>query len=233
MGLNFSQGAAFGNAVDKARARAREWEENAHEWEQHANGLEKQLNKVLSEKAKLQRIANKYHDIEGLLYELEGDPTVYSMNVIHGLKARALKHKSIEQHWGISRIREENLKLIAEAEYDYHVLADPVYRLSNAAEELIRIAKNNPSSIRPDEILSIASKLTQTSGIRKDEHREEFIKERIDQLKASVRYEHPLDFVPIIDSIPLSNLEETKEQDYDHWKAIQNEEHASKFLINK
>jgi len=226
MGLNFGQSSSFGNAVDKAA-------DSAWAWKRRSDRFEKKLNEVLSEKAKLQRIANKYHAIEGLLLSIETKPSVKSVATIHALKARTLKHRSIEQHWSISKIKDENLRLIAEAEYDYHLLADPVYRLSTSAGLISDFIGDQDLNRHRNEIEQIVSKLTQTSGIRKDEHREEFIKERIDQLKASVRYEHPLDFVPIIDSIPLSNLEETKEQDYDHWKAIQNEEHASKFLINK
>jgi len=232
MGLNFSQSLRFGNAVDKARARAREWEQNANEWEEYSNDLKRQIDKLSAQNIQLKKISDKYQDIEGFLATIEVNPSVEAVDVIHGLKAKTLKHKSIEQHWNISKIKEENLKLIAEAEYDYHVLADPSYRLSNAANALLKIAENADTDIQSDKIKAFVMKMIQTGKIRDDDHREKFIKERFEQLKDSVKYESPLDFVPIIDSIPISNLEETKEQDYDNWKVIEDNNDVLRFLIN-
>jgi len=139
---------------------------------------------------------------------------------IHALKASALQKRADEEYWTIAQKREANLRLAAEAEYDYRLKNDPSYRLNVAAESLMKAAQYSENG---DMIRKIVMQMYATGKVRKPEEREKMIAERIAEMKASARYETPKSVLPVPSSIPPMKLEwqENSREEYETDSQIQ------------
>ncbi|MDQ6968217.1 MAG: hypothetical protein Q9M14_05995, partial [Mariprofundaceae bacterium] len=109
-----------------------------------------------------------------------------------------------EESWTISKRRVENLKLAAEAEYDYRLKNDPSYRLNKAADALMAIAKYSESG---DQIRKVVSQMYATGKIRKVEQKTTMIRERVEDMLKTVKYDDDWDTVPNPKSISPAKLE--------------------------
>jgi len=127
-----------------------------------------------------------------------------ALGTIHVLKAKALQKQADEQFWKIAKKRETNLRLAAEAEYDYRLKNDPSYRLNVAAESLLKAAEYSENG---DMIRKIVGQMYATGKVRKIEEKDRMIAERIAEMKASARYETPKSVLPVPESIPPMRLE--------------------------
>jgi len=127
-----------------------------------------------------------------------------ALGTIHVLKAKALQKKADNEYWTIAKKREANLKLAAEAEYDYRLKNDPSYRLNVAAESLLKAAEYSENG---DMIRKVVGQMYATGKVRKVEEKDRMIAERIEEMRASARYETPKSVLPIPESIPPMHLE--------------------------
>jgi len=94
--------------------------------------------------------------------------------------------------------------LAAEAEYDYRLKNDPSYRLTVAADSLMKAATYSENG---DMIRKIVGQMYATGKIKKQEEREKMIEKRIEEMLASARYETPKSVVPVPESVPPMKLE--------------------------
>ena len=212
----------FGNGtkIDEAYDVARSWKARAED-------LERKYKKLSDKHIKL---SNEYAEINGLVGVLNRDASVEAIASIHILKKKQLQFKADEEFWGKEQRREANIKLMAEAEYDYHVLADPSYRLNSASKALYKIAENS-GDMEAEKIKAIARKMTNTGGIREDAHRADFLAKRIQELRDNVRYVNDWGVEPIYDSIPPCNLHDEVREMNDGWKVVKNDDEFKYMLI--
>jgi len=164
-------------------------------------------------KSAFDALSQRNEELENLVAKLANNgPVAKALPAILALKASALQKQADEQFWKIAKKREANLRLAAEAEYDYRLINDPCYRLNVAAESLLKAAEYSENG---DMIRKIVGQMFATGKIRKIENREEMIEKRIEEMKASARYETPKSVLPIPSSIPpmkLENLENNPEE---------------------
>ena len=129
-----------------------------------------------------------------------------------------LQFHANDEAWSTSRKREDNIRRMAEAEYDVHVYYDPSFRLKKSADSLSAIAEKLDDKESSEQIREIVEKMRATSSIRDDAYREKFIKDRISELTEHVRFENDNSSKPIPDSIPESRqLDSVRENPEDHW----------------
>jgi len=218
------------------KGAVRSAQENRDEWIVYARKKETELANLKSEYDKLSdkhiRMSQKYETLNTMLGWLNDGPSVTAIAAIHQMKAKQMQYIASEKHWCTEKRREENIRLMAEAEYDYHVLADPVYRLNNAAESLMKIADYAESEQAAEKINSLVMKMKNTGSARTEEHREKFLNDRVKELTQYVKYKNDNSCTPIIDSIPeAAQLDSVKEDPDDHWKAVTDKERLGAFLI--
>jgi len=226
--VNLSNARLFGNRVDSMR-------ENRDLWMEHAKKKESQLEQLQREYQALSdkhvRLSQRYETLDTMLGWLQDGPSVEAISAIHKIKATHLNWMANDKAWMPARRREENIKLMAEAEYDYHVLADPSYRLKNASIAFSKIADYAEDPQTSEKIKNLVRKMEKTSTAREDDHREKFLEARIKQLTESIQWEDSYSCIPVIDSIPPAvQLDETAETN-DGWKIIKNKDEAKSFLI--
>jgi len=158
--------------------------------------------------------------LENLIADLVKDSVASeALHTIHALKAKALQKQADEQFWKIAKKREANLRLAAEAEYDYRLKYDPSYRLTVAAESLMKAAEHSENG---DTIRKIVGQMYATGKIKNPEEREKMIAERVSEMQASARYETPKSVLPIPESIPPARLESDKDdkEEYETFSEI-------------
>ncbi len=233
MGLTIGQARAIGANKGAVRSALN----NRDEWMEHAHKLESQLGQLKRDYQRLSdkhvRISGRYEWLETMGGYVGEKPSVKAIGPIHVIKAQQLTWKARDEGWDTQRIREENIRLMAEAEYDYHVLADPIYRLHNASETLLKMADNAEDEHQSEKINALVMKMKQTGGAREDDHREKFLNDRVEKLTESIRYEDDYSVEPIIDSIPSAEkFEKTTEQGQE-WKFISADDDVKELLINR
>ena len=219
----------FGNGTKIGAQRRR-----ADSWMEYAEDLEKKYKRLSDKHVKLQnehnKMSNEYAEINGLVGVLNRGASVKAIASIHILKKQQLQFKADEEFWGVEKRREANIKLMAEAEYDYHVLADPSYRLNSASKALYKIAENS-GDMEAEKIKAIARKMTNTGGIREDAHRADFLAKRIQELRDNVRYVNDWGVEPIYDSIPSPMMRDKVRESNPDWKIVKNDEKFKTYLI--
>jgi len=142
-----------------------------------------------------------------------------ALGTIHALKAEALQKQADDEYWTIDKRREANLKLAAEAEYDYRLKSDPSYRLNVAAEALMKAAEHSENG---DMIRKTVAQMYATGKVRKPEEREKLIEERITQMRVTAFYKDPKDTLPMPNSILPAHLEsdEQDKNEYDTFSEV-------------
>jgi len=216
-------------AVRQALSDKEAWKSYAKEKETELANLKEEYDKLSNKHI---RMSQRYETLNTMLGWLNEGPSVTAIAAIHQMKARQMQWMANENYWGTDKRREENIRLMAEAEYDYHVLADPVYRLNNAAESLMKIADYAESEQAAEKINSLVMKMKNTGSARTEEHRENFLNARIKELTENVRYENEDSCTPVIDSIPeASQLDSVKEDPTDDWKVMNHPNDLDKLLI--
>jgi len=175
---------------------------------------------IVNLKQAFDALSQRNEELENLISSLV-DKGVASeaLGAIHGLKASYLQKQADDEYWTIAKKREANLRLAAEAEYDYRLKHDPSYRLNVAAESLMKAAKYSENG---DMIRKIVGQMYATGKIKKQEEREKMIQQRIDEMQASARYETPKSVLPIPESIPPARLESDRdnEEEYETFSEI-------------
>jgi len=160
---------------------------------------------IVNLKQAFDALSQRNEELESLLLGMtEQGVASEALGTIHVLKAKALQKKADDEYWTIAQKREANLKLAAEAEYDYRLKNDPSYRLNVAAESLLKAAEYSENG---DTIRKIVGQMYATGKVRKVEEKDRMIAERIAEMKASARYETPKSVLPIPESIPPMRLE--------------------------
>jgi len=142
-----------------------------------------------------------------------------ALGTIHTLKAEALQKRAQKEVWGIEKRRAANLKLAAEAEYDYRLKNDPSYRLNVADEALMKAAEYSENG---DMIRKTVAQMYATGKVRQPAERDNLIKERIVEMRVTARYESNKDTVPMPNSILPAKLEsdEPNQKEYDTFSQV-------------
>jgi len=222
--MDYGLASAFGNRVDRMA-------DNRDEWKRYAEEKERELNQSKAEYQKLSAKYKRFEVLDTMLGWLNEGPSVSCISAVHQMKARQMQYKADDCFWTTEKRREENLRLMAEAEYDYHVIADPVYRLMSASELLLKISGYADSQEMSEEINALVVKMQATGGVREESHRNEFIENRINELRQTVRYENDYTCTPIVDSIPEAKEFEKGTENNENWKMIEGTEDTKEFLI--
>jgi len=165
-------------------------------------------------------LSQRNQELEALILGMtEQGVASEALGTIHSLKAAALQKKADEEFWTNAQKREANLKLAAEAEYDYRLKNDPSYRLTVAAESLMKAAKHSENG---DMIRKIVMQMYATGKVRKVEEKDKMITERVEEMRVSARYETPKSVLPIPESIPPAHLEmhENDREEYETFSQI-------------
>jgi len=144
---------------------------------------------------------------------------IYTLGTIHALKSESLQKQADEEDWSTEHRREANLKLFAEAEYDYRLKNDPSYRLNTCAAALMSIATYSDNA---DAIRKVVGQMFATGKVRKDEEKDRLVAERVESMKAVVKYPHELATIPLQETLPPIHLEmhENDKEIYDTTRSI-------------
>jgi len=179
----------------------------AERWREHAEGLQSELDNL---SARFDALSSRNGRLEFLIKSMTGEGVASNaLGTIHTLKAEALQKQADEEMWSVKKRREANLKLAAEAEYDYRLSADPSYRLNACADALMKIATYSDNA---DAIRKTVTQMYATGKVRKDSEKVRLIKERMIDMAASARYENDRATVPLQESLLPMNLEKLAEK---------------------
>ena len=219
--MNSTQATMIGTEIIKGKNRqVQQQYDRAEKWREHAEGLQDELNALSN---KFEYLSSRNERLETLIASMTKKGVASeALGTIHTLKAEALQKQAFEEEWTVEQRREANLKLAAEAEYDYRLKNDPSYRLNTAAEALQRIAKYSDCA---DQIRNTVSKMFASGKVRKLEEKDRMIVERVAEMKMTARYETEHKTVPLPDSIPPARLEidEKNKEEYDTFSEIASE----------
>jgi len=177
-------------------------------------------NAIVDLKEAFDALSQRNEELEALILGMtEQGVASEALGTIHALKAAALQKKADEEFWTIAQKREANLKLAAEAEYDYRLKNDPSYRLTVAAESLMKAATHSENG---DMIRKIVMQMYATGKVRKVEEKDKMIAERIEEMRANAQYETPKSVLPIPESVPPARLEmdENDKEEYETFSEI-------------
>jgi len=174
----------------------------AERWAKHARGLQDDLDNLSS---RFNALSSRNDRLESLIRGMTNQGVASeALATIHALKAEALQKQADQEDWSKERRREANLKLFAEAEYDYRLKNDPTYRLNTCATALMSIATYSDNA---DAIRKVVGQMSATGKVRKGEEKDRLIAERIESMKAIVKYPHELATIPTQESLPVMDLE--------------------------
>jgi len=212
------------NQILRERNKLAHANDVAHSWKNRAEELQDELNHAHGElnhlSSRFNHLSSRNDRLEGLIKSMaEEGVASNALITIHTLKAEALQKEADENDWSIEARREANLKLAAEAEYDYRLKNDPSYRMNTCADSLMKIAGYSDST---DSIRKIVGQLYATGKVRKDDEKVRLIAERVAEMAKVAQYANDKDTVPTVASIPparLENLENDKKA-YDSFSEV-------------
>jgi len=205
------------NQILRERNKLAHANDVAHSWKNRAEELQDELNHAHGElnhlSSRFNHLSSRNARLEGLIKSM-ADKGVASnaLGTVHTLKAEALQKEANENDWSIEARREANLKLAAEAEYDYRLKNDPSYRLNTCADALMKIATYSESA---DAIRKTVGQMYATGKVRKDDEKVRLIAERVAEMAAVARYEDNEATIPLVESVPpmkLENLENDRDE---------------------
>jgi len=180
----------------------------AEGWAKHARGLQDDLDNLSS---RFNALSSRNDRLESLLRGMTSQGVASdALGAIHTLKAEALQKQADQECWSKERRREANLRLAAEAEYDYRLKNDPSYRLNTCATALMSIATYSDNA---DAIRKVVGQMFATGKVRKDEEKDRIVAERVEEMRAVVKYPHELATIPTQESLPGMDLEIYEDRD--------------------
>jgi|GEM_PF-4514770 len=133
------------------------------------------------------------------------------------------------------RLQETTLRLIAEAEYDYHLLFDPSHQLNDSADNIEAFVQNKLSGndkVFSGDLLSIVKKMRESPLVIDENYQNSFLHDRIEELEKSVKYETEESVAPTLESIPDCKLRPIMIEKNENGSLIQNENDLKNYLAS-
>jgi len=201
------------NQILRERNKLAHANDVAHSWKNRAEELQDELNHAHGElnhlSSRFNHLSSRNDRLEWLIKSMTGKGVASNaLGTIHTLKAEALQKEADENDWSVEARREANLKLAAEAEYDYRLKNDPSHRLNTCADALMKIATYSESA---DAIRKAVSQMYATGKVRKDSEKDTLVADRAAEMAAVAIYEDDNATVPLQESLLPMELESFKE----------------------